>query len=287
MKVIDVNGESFQEVDVKGHMALFTELRVDKNTIPEGVNCYELRHGDDDSYPAALEQNVRINYFGAVLMTDKMELGEKGWIELSYDDFGFSGEELSVLELQANYGEEPDELSDVADLVSFAENDLNFPMTKKEADKLLGYMEGHEYLLGKKEGKLFQGDLCYEHGKVRWREVTIDYVINRVTEWNYELLESAKSEMECADPSNFAEAKEYYDTLCEDEKILDKLFDRTKYGKELNDLAEKIAMDFIQDMQLPGGIDGAIQRMTEEIAAGKDLLPDISPELKQREGKAR
>ncbi len=286
MVVIDANKEDMEEVEIKGHMALFTELRVDKSTLPDGVNCYELRHGDDDSYPAELEENVRVNYFGAVLMTDKMELDKEGRVALSFDDFGFSGEELSMTEYLANYGEEPDDLSVVANLVSFAENDLNFPITEQEADKLLGYLEGHEFLLGKKEGKLFQGDLGYEYGKVRWREVSIDYVVNRVAEWNYEFLESAKSEMEYADSSAYAEMKEYYDTLCGDEKILDELFDRTIYGKELNNLAEKIALDFIQNMQLPEGIDVAIQRMTEEIAAGKDLLPEVSPELKQS-GKAR
>ena len=36
-----------------------------------------------------------------------------------------------------------------------------------------------------------------------------------------------------------------------------------------------------------GGIDGAIQKMTEAIAEGQDLLPEVSPELKQRSGKVR
>lgn len=286
MEVIDVNNDSFQEVEIKGHMALFTELRVDKSTIPEGVNCYELRYGDDDSYPAAMEQSVRVNYFGAVLMTDKVELGQKGYVSLEYEDFGFTGEELSVLELRANCGEEPDEFLSMADMVSFAENDLNFPLTEKDADVLSGYMEGHEFLFGKKEGKLFQGDLCYECDKVRWTEVSIDYVINRVSEWNYEMLESAKEGLKCADGTGIAEAQEYYNTLCEDEKILDSLFDRTIYGKQLDDLAEKLAMDLIHDMQSPGGLDGAIERMKEEIEQGKDLLPEVSPELKKG-GRAR
>ena len=49
LDVIDVNTGQLQEVEIKGHYGVFTELRVDKSTIPEGVNCYELRHGDDDS----------------------------------------------------------------------------------------------------------------------------------------------------------------------------------------------------------------------------------------------
>lgn len=287
MEVIDVNTERFQEVDVKGHMALFTELRVDKKTIPKGVSCYELRHGDDDSYPATLEQSVRVNYFGTVLMTDKLELGEKGWIALSYDDFGFLGENLSVLELQANYEEEPDDLSSVSDMVSFAENELHFPMSEKEADLLLGYMEGHEFLLGKKEGKLFRGDLCYAQEKIRWTEDSIDDAINCVTEWNNEFVEFAKTRMEYADKLDFPEKKAYYDILCEDEKILSELFERTRYGKELKELAERIIKKHSQDMQLPEKIGRAAQRMPEESEVGKDLLPEVSPELKQRDGRVR
>ncbi len=288
MEVIEVNKERFQEVEIKGHMAIFTELRVDKSTIPEGVRCYELRHGDDDSYPAALEQSVRVNYFGAVLMTDKLELGEDGWLELSYDDFGFSGEELSVLELQANYGDEPDCFSSAAELVSFAENSLNFPMSEKEAEILMGYMEGHEFLLGEKEGKLFRGDLCYEQGKIRWTEDTIDDAINCVTEWNYDMVEPARAELhdESVFP-DYDQKKIYYEKLCRDEKTLDALFSRTRYGKEIEKLAVKMANEFIQDMQSPGGIDGAIQHMKDEIEAGKDLLPEVSPALKQNKGKAR
>lgn len=286
MDVIDVNEGSFQEVELKGHMALFTELRVDKNTIPEGVNCYELCHGDDDSYPAALEQSVRVNYFGTVLMADKVELGKEGYVPLEYEDFGFTGEELSVLELRANCGEAPDEFISVADMVSFVKKDLNFPLTEKEADVLSGYVKGHGLILGRKEGKLLWGDLCHECDKVRWREVSIDYVINRVSEWNYEILEPAKKELECAEGKGIAEAKEYYDSLCGDEKILDALFDRTIYGKQLDDLAEKLAMDLIRDMQSPGGLDGAIERMKKEIGQGKDLLPEVSPELKKG-GRAR
>ena len=66
---------------------------------------------------------------------------------------------------------------------------------------------------------------------------------------------------------------------------MDKLFDRTKYGVEIEALAVTLADEFIQNLQSKGGIDGAIQKMTEAIAEGQDLLPEVSPELKQRTGK--
>lgn len=289
MDVIDVNSRQLQEVELQGRYGVFTELRVDKSTIPKGVNCYELRHGDDDSYPAALEENVRVNYYGAVLMTDKMELGQEGYVSLSYDDFGFTGEEMTMLEYRANYLEEPECFSCGADLMKFLEaSDTPFELSETEADKMLGYMSGHDFLLGKKEGKLFRGDLSNQTDKVRWSEDTIDDVINEVCEWNYEMLKQARAEMENPkDFVDFANKKAYADILAEDYEILDKLFDRTKYGMEIEALAVILADEFIQHLQSKEGIDGAIQRMTEAIAEGKDLLPGVSPELKQNAGKVR
>ena len=223
MDAIDVNSSQLQEVEIKGHYGVFTELRVDKSTLPEGVNCYELRHGDDDSYPVTLKEDVRVNYFGAVLMTDKMELGKEGYVGLSYDDFGFTGEELTMLEYRANYLEEPDLFSCGVDFAKFMSAcDTPFELTETEADKLLGYMEGHDFLLGKKEGKLLRGDLCYQQKKIRWTQDSIDDVINDTSEWNYDLLQKAQAEMENPnDFIDFANKKAKAETLEEDYQILD------------------------------------------------------------------
>lgn len=289
MELIDVSKGSFQEVEIKGHMALFTELRVDKSTIPECVNCYELRHGDDDSYPAALEHGVRVNYFGAVLMTDKVELGRDGYISLAYEDFDFTGEELTMPEYRANYLEEPNCFSSGAEFASFMnEKDMSFPLTEKEADILLGYLRGCDFVLGEKEGKLFRGDMDYAQEAVRWMEDTIDDVVNAAYEWNDETIKLAEAQIAiAATPLDCEKEKEWLASLREDEKILDELFDRTRYGKELSELAEKLADEFIRDMVSKEGIDGAIERMAEAVKTGEDLLPGVSPVLKSNTGRTR
>ena len=289
MDEIDVNSRRFQEVEIKGRYGVFTELRVDKDSLPAGVNCYELRHGEDDSYPAALEENVRINYFGAVLMTDKVDLGQEGYASLSHEDFCFTGEALTMLEYRANYLEEPELFSSGADFAKFmGVCKTPFELAETEADKLLGYMEGHDFLLGEKDGKLLRGDLCYQQGKVRWAEDSIDDVINDVSEWNYDLLQKAQEELENPkDFIDFANKKAKVEALDEDYQILDVLFDRTKYGAEIHELAEKLVVELLQDLQSKEGIDGAVQKMAEAIAGGRDLLPEVSPELKKKSGRAR
>lgn len=98
MESIDVRKKKMVEVEVKGRMALFTEVRVDKDTIPDGMYCYDLRHGDDDGMPCTIEQNVTVNYFGAVIVSVPFDFGNEDYVPVSYDDFGFTGEHLTVSE---------------------------------------------------------------------------------------------------------------------------------------------------------------------------------------------
>lgn len=93
MKPVNIQEERLEKIELLGHKGYFTELRADKKTIPEGMYCYELRHGDDDGFPASIEKSVRVNFFGTVILMEELELGEDGMLELGYDDFGYTGVE--------------------------------------------------------------------------------------------------------------------------------------------------------------------------------------------------
>lgn len=285
LDVIDVTKEQFQEVEIMGHYGIFTELRVDKSTIPEGMNCYELRHGDDDSYLAALEQGVRVNYFGAVLMTDKMEPGENGVMELSYDDFGFTGEDLSVTEYLLNYGETEPKAFSVESLVHFSKEDEKTPeLTAEETDVLLGYMEGHQYILGEYEGQVYRGDLCYADGVIRWLSYPVDDAIRTAYEWNDEFLEEAEEKVENAgNYDEYVKETEKLKELKAEEKLLDAMFDRTRYGKRLTEVAEKIVGEIISDWEKTGTVDEAVKKMIEAV----EKETEVSRTDNQKPGRAR
>lgn len=77
-------------------------------------------------------------------------------MELTFDDFGFTGEDLTILEYRANYVEEPECFAGAEELVQFMSAcDTPFELTEAEADKLLGYMSGHDFLLGKRKASCF------------------------------------------------------------------------------------------------------------------------------------
>ena len=70
----------------------------------------------------------------------------------------------------------------------------------------------------------------------------LDDVIDIVCEWNYELILDAEAHR--SDPKDFNDYNEYqsrYESLKADEKRLDRLFDKTSYGKELIEVATELA----------------------------------------------
>lgn len=143
---------------------------------------------------------------------------------------------------------------------------LNF----QEAQILLGYMKGHGYALEECDGKLIRTDWNSNHGQTEYEEYTIDDAIDTACEWNYELLQEAKQAKENAkDLIDFTSKDNNYQSLRADEKILDQMFDRTKYGKEVMELAEKLADEFIQNLENKKDMEEAVKILTDDVTQSR------------------
>ena len=290
MEAVDVLKEELEEVELLGRMGYFTELRVDKETVPEGMYCYELRHGDDDGFPVSVEDSVRVNYFGAVLFTEALELGEEKALQFGYEDFAYTGERMYLSQVQGKGQHEEEGYETIltgAKLISFMkENGISFQMNDREADLLCDYMDGHGYVIGQKDGQLYRGDLCAETDRTVWEETTIDDLIDDAMEWNYDLIQQVRMNME--KPENFIDfvnQHSHYEDLCAEEKIFDALFDRTKYGDRIEHIAEILAGQLIQNIQSKGDIDGAVKELVQGINGGHEVISTQQPE--QEKGRSR
>lgn len=277
METVDVQKEVLEEVELLGRTGYFTELRVDKDTVPEGMHCYELRYGDDDGVPVSVEESVRVNYFGAVLFTEALELGEEKALQFGYEDFGYTGEQMYLSQIQEKKPEEQrdaDEYKTIqtgAELIKFMnENGISFQINEQEAALLCEYMDGHGHVIGHKDGQLCCGDLCAEIDRTVWEETTIDDIVDSVTEWNYALLKEAREFMEIPkDFDDFVDQRNRYEDLCADEKILDAMFDRTKHADMIERLAQSLAEQLIQSIQSKGDIDGAVKELLQGVKGGQ------------------
>lgn len=136
---------------------------------------------------------------------------------------------------------EPDEL------IAWAETfDILLNPSIEDAEILLNYMEGHDYAIGiDSEGKMYRQDISEENGEIE--PYQIDDVIDTVCEWNYEMI--LDMEMHNEDYEVYNEYQRKYERLKADEKRLDRMFDKTCYAKEIDELATKLADTFIRNLK--------------------------------------
>ena len=80
---------TYEEVTVLGQSALFSECRINRATVPDGMYRYELRHGDENWGEAVeLARGIMVNFYGTVLTREPFQLPIGGWLPL--DDSGIS-----------------------------------------------------------------------------------------------------------------------------------------------------------------------------------------------------
>ena len=167
--------------------------------------------------------------------------------------------DVSITEIR-----QPDEL-----LAFIKDNEISIVMTDKEAEMLLGYMEGHDYVVGVAEGRLYRGDLDDVPGEIVWDDdFSVDDLIDTVCEWNYELILDMDAERQNPkDMVDFSNKQSKYESLKQDEAILDKLFDQTKYRAGIEKLAEELANQFIQNLNQKG-LDSSVKQLVSDIRNG-------------------
>ena len=84
----DYRTELFEKVSVCGILCEFSDIRIDRDTIPEGRYQYEVA-GDDDSGgdPARVQSGVMVNFFGTLICNEPFPIGEDGVLWLMDGDF--------------------------------------------------------------------------------------------------------------------------------------------------------------------------------------------------------
>lgn len=87
--MISAMDEQYEVVQLFGQQALFSNFRIDRATVPEGMFCYDIRHGDDGSIPGSLELSVYVNHMGTVICGVDFGLTQNSYIPMDEDDLGF------------------------------------------------------------------------------------------------------------------------------------------------------------------------------------------------------
>ena len=93
----NVREEEFEHIELFGKPALFSNHRIDRDTVPEGFYLYDLRGSDNDpGRPITMENRVAVNHAGAVLTAEPVKFQkEKDYRRIS-GKINFLGEQLSL-----------------------------------------------------------------------------------------------------------------------------------------------------------------------------------------------
>ena len=86
-KIQIANDEQYQEIELFDKPGLFSNGRIARDNLPEGVYCYDLRGSDyDPGEQVCVEERVVVNHAGSVLLTEPLELAEDGRLMLTEEE---------------------------------------------------------------------------------------------------------------------------------------------------------------------------------------------------------
>lgn len=89
----DVQQLPFEEIELFGKPMLFTNLRVNRATIPEGLYAYDIRH-DDEGWgdPVEIASCIMVNHWGTVITDDRILGDDEKWRDIDPEkDWAYTG----------------------------------------------------------------------------------------------------------------------------------------------------------------------------------------------------
>lgn len=94
--------EEYEVITLFGKPALFTNGRIDKSVLPEGVYAYDLRGSDyDPGCPMYIEDHVRVNHAGTILTLEPLDANNEPVFMAISNGMNFLGEHMTLDEFIA------------------------------------------------------------------------------------------------------------------------------------------------------------------------------------------
>ena len=105
---VNAQEESFELMELFGKTVLFTNMRVDRSTVPEDLYVYELRDEDCTGDICEIKPSVMVNHWGTIICKEPIELDTK-WNSKFVDegDYCYLGDTAKLEEfINTDYSEE-------------------------------------------------------------------------------------------------------------------------------------------------------------------------------------
>ncbi|MCM1441633.1 MAG: hypothetical protein NC131_20860 [Roseburia sp.] len=83
MMRLDYEQENFTKVRVCGIACDFSDMRIDRDTVPKGKYQYEVADEDSQGDPVRIKRDIMVNFFGTLVSDVPLPLGDDGvlWLD--------------------------------------------------------------------------------------------------------------------------------------------------------------------------------------------------------------
>ena len=96
MICVDARNEIFEHIELFDSPAMFTNARVKRSTVPDGLFCYDVRGSDvDPGDLCVIENNVLVNHSGTIIGVQDYML-ENGQAKYITTHINFLGDEITL-----------------------------------------------------------------------------------------------------------------------------------------------------------------------------------------------
>ena len=94
--MVDARNEDFELAEIDGEPVIFTNARIDRDTVPFDLYCYDVRESEGFSGdPVTLEKVVSINHWGTILSKKPFPLEDDAYYPLK-DGINYLGETYTM-----------------------------------------------------------------------------------------------------------------------------------------------------------------------------------------------
>ncbi len=95
---VDAREETYEIVELFDRPMLFTNLRVDLDTVPKGYFRYEVREDDyGNGDPCQIARSIMVNHWGTLITNKPIDLDGDGYLDIDpEEDWNYTGETMTL-----------------------------------------------------------------------------------------------------------------------------------------------------------------------------------------------
>lgn len=99
--LFDATKEVYEIVELKGKPMIFTNMRLDRRTIPKGLFAYDVRDDGSNGIPCEICRTVLVNHWGTIVTDEELSLDESmgnPTLFVEEDEFNYLGNSTTMSE---------------------------------------------------------------------------------------------------------------------------------------------------------------------------------------------